>query len=72
MAIRRIFRDKRDFMNYIYRGKGIGGISANDMKKLNNEISSVKIKKNIRSSGTIQEGYKIALKNKIIKLKLKK
>jgi len=72
MAMRKVFRDKRDFINYIYRGKGCGGISAADMKKLNDKIHKIKIQKNIHGSGgTISSSYKIALQNKIITLKKK-
>ena len=69
---RRTFRDKKDYINWSYRGSNFGGASSSQLKKLHDEIRKVKIAKNIKGDGTINAGYKIALRNKIIKLRRRK
>ena len=66
--MKRVFRDKRDFMRWAYAGSGVGGASASDLEKLRKEISKTKVPKGITRDGTIETSYKIALKNKIIRL----
>ena len=64
VRIKRTFRDKKDFMNWVYRDS-----DSIQLAKFNREVSRARVPLKMRRGGTITGSYKIALKKKIIKLK---
>ena len=66
VRLKRTFRNKDDFINWMYRGTGKKGATPAQIRKLMKEINETKDKSR---DGTVRTGYKVALKHKIIRLR---